>query len=508
MRKRNFFLASALMLCIALIPATVFAAGAPWAEDAVNELNAAYGADTFAATDGLVTAGAAKALLRDTFSYTGEDVSGIPKKHIFTTPDTGNLTRMELCAMIFSILQLPKGAENDPNAQFEDTRDMPNSVHKDAIGGLKRIGVVNGRPDGTFDPGGTVNDGEFAIMFYRALRATAGLTPAVPETVPGEYGAFEMLYLSERGALQFNELTSKPAMSWSEATDLTIVEGDTSATYTGGDAIWNFWTGKLSAADSYGDAPTGGALVDAIVRIVNADRDARSGNDAGDPNARNAAAGVFSDVNPTDWFYEGVMYLQSKGIVRGNGNGEFMPAEPINRAEIAAVAYRMSDSAEGDPAPTDTLDNISDLDAVSDDRGTWEWAYGYACWALDNGYLFLDEDGRFRPFDTLMRQEIALVATRIYTETVEGAYYDQDRVNLAVLDRFADKDSIDDAYRPAMAYIVSAGVINGTGDGYVNPTGLCSRAEMGVILARVMQGIDTSKMKDYKDDVEYILSRL
>ena len=53
------------------------------------------------------------------------------------------------------------------------------------------------------------------------------------------------------------------------------------------------------------------------------------------------------------------------------------------------------------------------------------------------------------------------------------------------LDAFADKDSVSDYAKTAMASMVSAGIIQGS-DGNVNPLGNATRAEVAVMCARLL----------------------
>lgn len=96
---------------------------------------------------------------------------------------------------------------------------------------------------------------------------------------------------------------------------------------------------------------------------------------------------------------------------------------------------------------------------------------------------------------------MAFAAVKLY----EG--YNKDNVNLAILDRFADKDDIGEQYKKPLAYLVSIGVLNGSpeDDGiYLYPQNTCNRAEAGVFLARVLQGLDKSKMQEYREALDYV----
>ena len=45
----------------------------------------------------------------------------------------------------------------------------------------------------------------------------------------------------------------------------------------------------------------------------------------------------FSDVHPSDYFYEAVRWLYRKGAVSGYADGTFRPGNNINRAQISKI---------------------------------------------------------------------------------------------------------------------------------------------------------------------------
>jgi len=49
---------------------------------------------------------------------------------------------------------------------------------------------------------------------------------------------------------------------------------------------------------------------------------------------------VFSDVSPTDWFYEPVAYFANNGVILGTGFGDFRPGDNMTNAEFATILTR------------------------------------------------------------------------------------------------------------------------------------------------------------------------
>ena len=205
---------------------------------------------------------------------------------------------------------------------------------------------------------------------------------------------------------------------------------------------------------------------------------------------------AFFDVHPVDWFYDGIMYLFTQKIVIGYGDGTFRPYGGINCGEMAAVIVRTLERDIETPDIEEFTEVFPHPDFIED--GHLHWSAGPVWTARD---YFIEKN--FSPEDRLTRQVMAYTAVKMY----EG--YDEDNVNLSILDRFEDKDLIGEQYKKPLAYLVSIGVLNGSledGRIYLNPLNECTRAETGVFLARVLQGLDKSKMKEYKDAVDYVKS--
>lgn len=77
----------------------------------------------------------------------------------------------------------------------------------------------------------------------------------------------------------------------------------------------------------------------------------------------------FSDVTPSDWYYEDVKALYELGLTEGAGNGDvFDPNGQLTVAEVAAMASRLRSFYE-------TGDSMSGRDAWGEDGGAWYMPY-------------------------------------------------------------------------------------------------------------------------------------
>jgi hypothetical protein len=209
----------------------------------------------------------------------------------------------------------------------------------------------------------------------------------------------------------------------------------------------------------------------------------------------------FSDVPPGHWAYDGVMFLFVKRIVIGMGKGEdgkgiFAPAEIINRYQLAAVMMRVAE-VEGKKGDESYKSIPLPADVPSDG-----WFVEGVKFVLHHGYMATDANGNFNGDAEITREEVTLAAAEMY------AGNDLNLANPSALDRFTDGGSVSPSCVQSMAFFVSIGMLHGTMEGTLVPTAPMTRAEFGVFLTRVMQGLDTSKMHDYEIEVQEALEVL
>lgn len=485
--KKCVSLLLSFALILTLAPMTAFAAEMPWASDAVNKLNSIYGGGTFSADDTVVTVEAMKELLTGAFSY--EETDQIVTDLLGSGTDLSRLQMARIACDLFGL------AENLSAGEFTDCGD-PAAIT------LRSLGIITGKGDGSFAPESTVTNAELAVIFYRALgKAGAGSGTVLEGLKPGAYGYDEIMYLATRGCVPFD---INPMAQLSSST-IVIRDGENSYNYTGKEEIWNMWCGRLAHLPpesgrtvnwtAYDEGPVASAqtILDAAVIIVAEDRESLNNDEI---------EGIFSDVSPSSWFYDGVMYLFNKGLVVGTGTGEFKPNDEMTREQLAILLCRINDIDTTSPAGI----TINDIDATSPAGITIDdfdqisvWARNSVTHVLDRGYMVYTSGANFSPRALITRQEAALAVFKSYGQYADGA------VNLAILNRFSDSADIGGAYSAAMAYMVSAGVLRGDGEERLAPTGGINRAGFSTFLARVMMGLDTSKMHDYETALMEVL---
>ena len=179
-----------------------------------------------------------------------------------------------------------------------------------------------------------------------------------------------------------------------------------------------------------------------------------------------AATGTlpFTDVNRPDWFYDAVRYVYEEGLMSGTSATTFTPNGTTTRGMIVTILHRL----EGKPVAygesfADVSANAYYADAVA--------------WAGDVGIVTGYSNGCFGPNDAITRQQLAAILFRY------AGFCGKNTVPRALLSNFADSDSVADYAVDAMQWAVAEDLIKGS-DGYLNPNGLATRAQVATILER------------------------
>lgn len=181
----------------------------------------------------------------------------------------------------------------------------------------------------------------------------------------------------------------------------------------------------------------------------------------------------FDDVLPDNWAYEAVEYVNGKGLMSGVGGGSFSPGQPTTRGMLVTILYRM----EGEPEYENT--GAIRFTDVNDDA----WYAKGVYWAAENGIVKGVGDGRYLPEDPVTREQMAAIFHRY------AGYKGYDVTAQGDLSAFTDAASVGDWAREALIWAVDKELINGMGDGTVNPRGTATRAQTAAILMRFCETV-------------------
>lgn len=179
----------------------------------------------------------------------------------------------------------------------------------------------------------------------------------------------------------------------------------------------------------------------------------------------------FTDVGTGDWFLENVRYVYEKGLMNGTGETTFSPQSTTNRAMIVTILHRL----EGTPAPG--------AQAPFTDVPAGQYYAEAVAWAAANSIVNGTSETTYAPLNNITREQMAAILYRY------AQYKNYDVSGSADLSAFTDAASISDYAVSALQWAVDAGLINGKGNGILDPKGSATRAEVSAILSRFCENI-------------------
>ena len=178
----------------------------------------------------------------------------------------------------------------------------------------------------------------------------------------------------------------------------------------------------------------------------------------------------YSDVSADAWYADAVQYVTDKGMMQGN-NGKFMPADKLNRGQMAQVLFNL----EG-KQPVNYAMSFGDVNGS-------EWFAEAVRWAASEKIVSGYDNGNFGPNDPITREQLAVILFRY------AQYKGMDTVTLEEnLTGFADADEISGYAVSALNWAVGAGVLKGTGTGLA-PKANATRSEVAQMLMNFDQNV-------------------
>ncbi len=173
----------------------------------------------------------------------------------------------------------------------------------------------------------------------------------------------------------------------------------------------------------------------------------------------------FYDVHADDWFLPYIQKVYEKGLMIGTSADTFRPLDKTQRAMIVTVLHRLAGTPETEEAHfTDVPEDAYYAQAVN--------------WAAENDIIAGYGDGKFGPEDDLSREQIVLVLMSY------ARYAELDTTASTNLDQFADSSDTSDFAAEGMSWAVAEGLIQGKGDGRLDPKGTATRSEVAALLVR------------------------
>ena len=177
----------------------------------------------------------------------------------------------------------------------------------------------------------------------------------------------------------------------------------------------------------------------------------------------------FTDMGNYSWAAASVDFLYENGITTGTTDTTYGPAGNITRGDFVLMLARAFNLTGGDPS-----NSFSDVPANS--------YYAQAIASAKALGIAQGGGSTFNPTGALTRQDAMVLLHRTLSRTGKTI----PDASASYLSRFSDGGSVASYAQSSVAALVQAGVIQGDTSGKLNPQGSLTRAEMAVILHRVL----------------------
>ncbi len=197
----------------------------------------------------------------------------------------------------------------------------------------------------------------------------------------------------------------------------------------------------------------------------------------------------FRDVKGSDWFAEAVSKMGAAKIIDGMPDGSFNPQGEVTRAQFIKMLVQAMEYKK--------IDSLSFVDLKPYPNSKPHWASVYIETALRNGVIIKGEEGeRFYPDAPISREDMVMMMFRaLKLEPSNGAnpYCDLTEPNGCFTKVYEE-------------YLVRGIPVNGKV--IFNPTGVTTRAQGAVIIARIVEYRgDSIAFKDkMKEEEKYALT--
>lgn len=197
------------------------------------------------------------------------------------------------------------------------------------------------------------------------------------------------------------------------------------------------------------------------------------------PTALAEKADDFTDVSRSDWYYQFVDYVTSKGYFNGVADKTFAPAENMTRAMFVTVLSRFH-GAKGDSRQSAFVD-----------VAPGEWYTAAINWAAANRIVDGVGNGKFAPNDPITRAQMCTMIERyldLYRKAWKVTLPETGSVSVMV-----DESAIPAYALAAVKQCQRHGLVNGFEDGTFRPNDLSTRAQVAAVIYRMSHLVQNAK---------------
>ena len=197
------------------------------------------------------------------------------------------------------------------------------------------------------------------------------------------------------------------------------------------------------------------------------------------PTALAEKADDFTDVSRSDWYYEFVDLVTSKGYFNGVADKTFAPADNMTRAMFVTVLFRFH-GAKGDSSQSAFVD-----------VAPGEWYTAAINWAAANKIVDGVGNGKFAPNDPITRAQMCAMIERyldLYRKAWKVTLPETGSVSVMV-----DESAIPAYALAAVKQCQRHGLVNGFEDGTFRPNDLSTRAQVAAVIYRLSHLVQSAK---------------
>lgn len=197
------------------------------------------------------------------------------------------------------------------------------------------------------------------------------------------------------------------------------------------------------------------------------------------PTALAEKADDFTDVSRSDWYYQFVDYVTSKGYFNGVADKTFAPADNMTRAMFVTVLFRFH-GAKGDSSQSAFVD-----------VAPGEWYTAAINWAAANRIVDGVGNGKFAPNDPITRAQMCTMIERyldLYRKAWKVTLPETGSVSVMV-----DESAIPAYALAAVKQCQRHGLVNGFEDGTFRPNDLSTRAQVAAVIYRLSYLVQNAK---------------
>lgn len=192
---------------------------------------------------------------------------------------------------------------------------------------------------------------------------------------------------------------------------------------------------------------------------------------------KDKAYGLFTDVPNTAWYFNDVLYVHEKGLMKGTGENTFSPDGEMTRAMVLHMLYRLAGEPKTESSVHDELP--ADLDQ--------EWYQKAVLWALEKEWISPDEEGHIQP-DALATREFFADLLWHYAKTQQ---LELKSGKFKRISDYSDEYLVSPQCKEGLDWAVQAGIIQGTNEGsQLAPQSPTTRAEMATMMKRYLENFE------------------